>query len=360
MGRFDDYKPVVAMVGLQIGYAGAGLSTGAGLLQGMNPRVFVVYRQAIATLFIAPIAYFSRSFSLMFLASLIGVAINQNVYFEGMYLASTSMASAMGNLVPAITFVIASIFGLEKINIKSLRSIAKILGTLVCVTGAVSMALLKGPKLLNKKLLPTGDSIFGSTGGENWLSGCLFLFASSCCWSIWLILQVPLSASYSDHLSLSAWMCFLSTLQSAAFALVLEKDNNMETWNFSSGLELACCFFSGIIGSGISFFVQAWCISKRGPLFAAMFNPLNTVIVTILAAIFLHEKIYTGGLVGGVGVIIGLYILLWGKAEDIVEIKEETDPKLQNNHEKKQVDGSLDKISYNIDLEEPLLSYQSS
>ena len=60
MGGFDDYKPVVAMVGLQLSYSVAALFIRAALLQGMNPRVFVVYRQAIATLVIAPIAYVSR------------------------------------------------------------------------------------------------------------------------------------------------------------------------------------------------------------------------------------------------------------------------------------------------------------
>ena len=39
------------------------------------------------------------------------VTINQNLYFEGVYLASSSIASAMGNLTPAVTFVLASIIG---------------------------------------------------------------------------------------------------------------------------------------------------------------------------------------------------------------------------------------------------------
>ena len=60
MGGFDSYKPAMAMVALQFSYAGVSLSTRAALLQGMSPRVFVVYRQAIATLVIAPIAYISR------------------------------------------------------------------------------------------------------------------------------------------------------------------------------------------------------------------------------------------------------------------------------------------------------------
>lgn len=67
MGVLDHYRPEMAMVGLQFSYAGASLIGRAALVQGMNPRVFVVYRQAIATLIIAPIAYFSR-YSLFFAA----------------------------------------------------------------------------------------------------------------------------------------------------------------------------------------------------------------------------------------------------------------------------------------------------
>ncbi|KAF4369797.1 hypothetical protein F8388_019677 [Cannabis sativa] len=107
--------------------SGITLPTRAALLQGMSPSVFVVYRQAIATLVIAPLAYFTRkksggssmglrNFSLIFLVSLIGVAIKENIYFQGLLLSSSSMASAMANLVPAITFLIASIFGMNLIG----------------------------------------------------------------------------------------------------------------------------------------------------------------------------------------------------------------------------------------------------
>lgn len=39
------------------------------------------------------------------------VTMNQNVYFEGVFLVSSSMATAMTNLIPAVTFVIATIVG---------------------------------------------------------------------------------------------------------------------------------------------------------------------------------------------------------------------------------------------------------
>lgn len=60
MSGIDYYKPVMAMIGMQLTYAGVALSTRAALLQGMSPSVFVFYRQGIATLVIAPIAYFAR------------------------------------------------------------------------------------------------------------------------------------------------------------------------------------------------------------------------------------------------------------------------------------------------------------
>ncbi|XP_038712531.1 WAT1-related protein At4g30420-like isoform X2 [Tripterygium wilfordii] len=333
-GLLGDYKYALAMFGLQFASAGLTLLSRAAFVRGTSPRVFIVYRQAIATLFVAPIAYFTRkssgssiglrSFALIFLLSLIGVTINQNIFFEGLFLSSSSMASAMTNLVPAITFVMASIAGLEKVNIRSSRSIAKIVGTVICVGGAVSMAMLKGPKLLNSEL-PQANSAFGS-GGKNWLLGCLCLFGSTCCWSLWLILQVPLSISYPDPVSLSAWMCFLATIQSAVLPFFLEK--NADAWILHSKLELISVFFAGVLGSGLSFFVQAWVVSQKGPLFSAMFNPLSTVIVTILATAFLHEEIYTGSLIGALGVVIGLYVVLWGKAKEHVKIEEDADPNL--------------------------------
>lgn len=366
MGWLDDYKPAMVMVGLQFTYSGVAVSTRAAILQGMNPRVFVVYRQAIATLLIAPLAYFTRrkkstiglgwkSFWLIFLASFIGVTLNQNVYFEGLYLASSSVGSAMSNLVPAVTFVMAAAVGLEKVNIRSLRSIAKILGTIFCVSGAIAMALLKGPKLLNAAFLPS-VSIFSSGGGDNWLLGCLFLFGNCFCWSFWLIIQVPVSANYPDHLLLSGWMCFMATIQSAILALFLERD--VEVWNMHSYLELGCCFYAGVIGSGLTFFAQSWCISKRGPLYSAMFNPLNTVIVAIFASIFLHEEIYLGSVVGAFGVILGLYVVLWGKAKDLEEQygPHQTSQNHYNNSKQVLTQDSLEKTNSEIDLEKPLLS----
>lgn len=364
MGALEDNLPTMAMISMQVLYAVMALLNRAALVKGMSPRVFIFYRQTIATLVISPVAYFTRKrsntpsmgfkcFLLIFITAFIGVTLNQTMYFEGLYLASSSIASATSNLIPAVTFMTAAIMGLEQINIKTLSSAAKIIGTTFCVGGAICMALLRGPKLFISLQLPQSNSqLLQFLGIDNtWLLGCLCLFASSCCWSLWLILQVPATARYPDHLSLSAWMCFLAMLQSGTIALFMEPDP--ASWNLTSTLELTCCFFSGVLGSGVQFFVQSWCISRRGPFYAAMFTPLATVLTTVFACIFLHEQLYVGSLLGATAVIIGLYVVLWGKSQ---ELKSKLDP-ISVTYPVKM---PQEEINDQIDLERPLLTNDSN
>ncbi|XP_006661252.1 WAT1-related protein At4g30420-like [Oryza brachyantha] len=325
-GGLEEYKPCAAMVAAQFIYAALALWAKAVFTRGMSTMVFVVYRQAIATVFLVPIAIVANrkkmkkarlgmtGFSLIFVASLFGATVNQYMYYQGLHLGSSSMATAMTNLIPAITFVMAASVGLERVDVRKVRSLAKIFGTVVCVGGAMAMAFFKGPRLLNSSSL-VGLSLFlHSSASSKWVMGAMFLVCSSCCWSLWLILQVPICKSYVDPLTLSAWMCFLSTLQSAVLAFFLLPDLN--AWKIHSLFELCCCLFAGAFGSGVTFYLQSWCISVRGPLYSAMFNPLSTVITTVVAAAFLHEELHIGSLFGAVAVVAGLYVVLWGKAGD--------------------------------------------
>lgn len=54
----DMYKPYAAMLFVQFVYAGMALFSKAAIAKGMNPFVFVVYRQAFASVALAPLAFF--------------------------------------------------------------------------------------------------------------------------------------------------------------------------------------------------------------------------------------------------------------------------------------------------------------
>jgi hypothetical protein len=49
-----------------------------------------------------------------------------------------------------------------------------------------------------------------------------------------------------------------------------------------------------IVPSGLVIIVIAWCIRMRGPLFAAVFNPLQLLLVAIFAYLLVDEKLYLG------------------------------------------------------------------
>ena len=131
-----------------------------------------------------------------------------------------------------------SINSLEKVEVRRPRSLAKIFGTAVCVGGAMAMAFFKGPKLLGA----LHALLHSPAPGSRRVTGALFLVGSSSCWSLWLILQVPICKSYVEPLALSAWMCLLSTLQSALLVSFLQPDPG--AWRIRSLFELACCLFS--------------------------------------------------------------------------------------------------------------------
>ncbi|CAN6167013.1 unnamed protein product [Urochloa humidicola] len=321
----EKYKPSAAMVAVQCLFVVSTLWVKAALGHGMNPVVFVVYRQAIATIFLAPITIVANrtrlkemrlgvtGFFLVFLGSLIGVTGSSNLFYEGLHLGSSSMATAMTNLIPAITFLMAAAAGQERVNIKEVASIAKIFGTAICVGGAITMALFKGSKLLTNHSL--NDSLMLPYSlSSRWVVGELLLAGGSACFSLWLIMQGSICKSYTDPLTLTTWSAFFSTLQSAVLAFFVLPDWN--AWKINSLFELSCYIFIGVTESGVNFSLQSWCISVRGPLYAAMFMPLGTVITTVLAALFLHEELHVGSMLGAVGIILGLYVVLWGKAED--------------------------------------------
>lgn len=79
---------------------------------------------------------------------------------------------------------------LEKVEVRSMRSMAKVFGTVTCVGGAVSMAFFKGPRLLNLEMEFHKLATLFHSASKNWIVGSLLLMGSSCCWSLWLVLQV--------------------------------------------------------------------------------------------------------------------------------------------------------------------------
>ncbi|KAJ6405843.1 hypothetical protein OIU84_013750 [Salix udensis] len=318
----------LAMLTLQFGYAGFHVVSRAALNMGVSKLVFPVYRNIIALLLLLPFAYFlekkerpalTLNFALQFfLLALVGITANQGFYLLGLDNTSPTFASAIQNSVPAITFLMAAVLRIEKVRINRRDGISKVLGTICCVAGASVITLYNGPVIYSpaphlNRPAPMFVSL-GDARGKNWTLGCIYLIGHCLAWSGWLVLQAPVLKKYPARLSVTSYTCFFGLIQFLVIAAFMERDP--QSWIFHSGGELFTILYAGVVASGIAFAVQIWCIDRGGPVFVAVYQPVQTLVVAIMASIALGEEFYLGGIIGAALIIVGLYLVLWGKNEE--------------------------------------------
>lgn len=326
----EKFQLHIAMLALQFGYAGFHVVSRVALNSGISKVVFPVYRNILALLLLLPFAYFLEkkerppltwSFSLQFfLMAIVGITANQGFYLLGLDNTTPTFASAIQNSVPAITFLMAALLRIEKVRINRKDGIAKVLGTAFCVAGASVITLFKGPTIYSpsKTLQEISPRVMmlqlGDAAGKNWTLGCVYLIGHCLSWSAWLVLQKPVLKTYPARLSFTSYQCFFGIIQFLIIAAFIERDG--QAWLIHSGSELFSVFYAGLVASGIAFAVQIWCIDRGGPVFVAVYQPVQTLVVAIVASFALGEEFYLGGIIGAVLIIIGLYLVLWGKNEE--------------------------------------------
>jgi len=92
----------------------------------------------------------------------------------------------------------------------------------------------------------------------------------------------------------------------------------------------------------------------KGPLYSAIFTPLSAVITTILSTLFLHEELHIGSVLGAITIIFGLYVVLWGKADDAKS--ERLAIRCTDSESNVEQDSIGGKVESGTNLSEPLLS----
>ncbi|KAG2395945.1 WAT1-related protein [Vigna angularis] len=334
--RCDEWKPFIVMIAIDFSFAVVNILLKKVLEEGVNHLVFITYRLTIATIFIAPVAYFKerndrprltfRILCYLFCSAIVGASVTQYFVLVGIQYTSATFACAFINMVPVVTFMMALPFGLETVKIKCNSGRAKILGSLVCIGGALMLTLYKGKPLVTfshnesaaSMVKSSAVNIYSTKTTEKWTIGVIAMVIGTIFWSSWYILQSKISKRYPCQYSSTAIMSFFGALQSAVICLCT--DHNLSIWVLKGKIQIIAFLYSGIIGSGLCFVGMSWCVKKRGPVFTAAFSPLFSF--TWLLSVM-----------GSILVIIGLYILLWGKT---MEMKNRVTKLVQEAEETKE------------------------
>ncbi|KAI8533760.1 hypothetical protein RHMOL_Rhmol10G0034000 [Rhododendron molle] len=166
---------------------------------------------------------------------------------------------------------------MEKLAIRSSSSQAKIIGTVVSISGALVVTLYKGlPIILTP---PASISLHCPLGSlhSDWVIGSLFLTVEFMLVPMWYIVQ-------------------------------------------------------GIFGPFLDNAVNTWVLKVKGPHYLAMFKPLSIVIAVVMGVLFLGDTPYLGSITGAAIISVGFYTVMWGKAkEDVEESGEIGDPESASN-----------------------------
>ncbi|KAI3448291.1 hypothetical protein Pfo_004956 [Paulownia fortunei] len=344
-------KPTLIMVLVQAIFAVVNIGYKLAANDGMRLSVLVGYRFMFGAAFIVPVAFFverkkrpklTRKIVFYgFLCGLFGGSLGQNLYLKSLALTSATFASAMTNLIPAMTFVIAICLRLERLGWNTSAGKAKVFGTIIGIGGAMLLTFYKGTELnlwnTNINLLetttthhPANGQTQNHQGGHNLVMGALLAMASCVCYSLWLIVQAKVAEQYPCPYSITAMMTVWASIQGVAFALCTERD--WSNWILGWNIRLLTVAVAGILGSGVMFTFVAWCVRMRGPLFVSIFNPLLLVMVAIGGSLLLEEKLHLGMVLGGLLIVGGLYVVLWGKGKELKKVSQ-----LMPENQEKQV-----------------------
>ncbi|KAL6647771.1 hypothetical protein ACP70R_015208 [Stipagrostis hirtigluma subsp. patula] len=324
-------KPYAVAMVIQVILASTIVVSKVAFDQGLSTLVYIFYRQAAASLLLLPLALaFERKNApamsprlllKMFLYALVGNTMGLILYNTSLKYTSAAVASAMGNSIPVTTFFMALLLRMEVLKLKSSSGMAKAVGIALCLTGVLVMALYTGPPL---RPLIRHHAFAGNGGAKQaaaehavskglWITWTFLMLLGCSAWSLWIIFQGLLLKEYPNKLLATLIQCLFGMIQSCLVAVVIER-NNPSRWKLGLDFSLLAIAYSGIVGTGVSFYLQTWCVDMKGPVFLAMWNPLH-LLLTVFCSSLMGEIVHLGTILGGIFLVGGLYSVLWGKAK---------------------------------------------
>ncbi|XP_012439490.1 WAT1-related protein At5g47470 [Gossypium raimondii] len=325
----EDVVIIGGLIGVQFVNAGNSVLLGYLMSLGLSPFTIVICFTLATFIILSPFAfYFERSLwpnrlTLKLIIQLVfisfgGVTLFQFLYLKGINLTSPAVATAMPNLAPGLIFIIAWIFRVEKVVLTYLYSKIKIVGTFVCVAGAVTMSIMQSTDSSGDAMMDH-PAVDNNIFDKNKIIGCMYLMAAVLVLSSSVVLQAATLGDFPAPMSLCAITSFIGLVITSIVQLFKNHDAEWG-WPLVSVLDLVGYSLLGGAVSGACVSFNGWAMKKRGPVLVSMFCPIGTVITVVLSFITLGQTISLGSLAGMFLMFIGLYFVLWAKGKEIYSV----------------------------------------
>lgn len=215
------------------------------------------------------------------LLALLGVVTNQALFLAGLALTSAHVAAILITTIPVFTLAIAIAKGRER------ATAAKIGGILLAAAGAL--------------VVVWGEGIEGSTRS---LLGALMIVGNSLSYSFYLVISKPMMLTHSARAVLARMFAIATLLMLPISAWSLAH----EQWRaIPGGAWLS--LLAVIVGPTVAaYLINLWTLRHADSSLVAAYVYVQPVAATILAAIFLGERIGVIAVIAGVIIGIGVWL----------------------------------------------------
>lgn len=340
MVKSELWKVHIAQVVVQLCGACYIVLAKSSLTAGLNQVILSIYQKLTAVICLLIVSAFQHSRGprprltgyavlLMFFAGLNGIYLGQIWLLTGLHLTGSAATAAMQNAMPVFAFVIAAIFGLEEVRYARRDGVAKILGVVLCVSGAMVMSFYRGPVVLGT--VPSGDGqpapedipldgggyiaqLVQSTalqaGISSWQLGILYLLASTLCIAIFVNLQAAVVAIYPAPAQI---VLFVSVFGLAMLVVTGLLTAAPAEWAVTKTSDIVTILYGGSVASGFCSAMSTWCLQRAGPVLVAAYMPLLAVFSAVLGLLLLDDFLCLGSILGALLIFGGLYLVTWGK-----------------------------------------------
>jgi drug/metabolite transporter (DMT)-like permease len=218
--------------------------------------------------------------------ALVGVALNQLLFLEGVKRTTAINANILITTIPAFTLAIAIVLGRER------ASRSKVLG-IVCA--AVGAFYLVGPDRL--QLDP-------ATAVGNALIVC-----NTSLYALYLVLSKRLLERYHP-VTVVTYVFLFGALYVAPFGLVALREVRFAAQPPAVLIGLA---YIVVFPSILAYYLSVWALRRTESSLVAMYVYLQPVITAVGAPLLLHERVTSRAALAAVLIFAGLALATWGE-----------------------------------------------
>lgn len=225
----------------------------------------------------------------LILSSVLGVAINQMMFFTGLNHTTPVDAAIINSASPILVLLFAAWLLKDKIGTSRLA------GILLGATGALILILFSNPLSLQ--------------GGH--FTGNMFIIVNTASWSLYLVVSKPLMVKYNPFI-LMRWIFLFGFI--AVFPFTIKQATEIDFNSFDAYTWFAIMYI--IIGTTfMAYFFITYSLKRLSSSVVAYYTYLQPVLVAVLGIIIFAETISWVKTVSALLVFAGIYFVTKKKKE---------------------------------------------